>query len=894
MFHWRSWLLLAIGSWLAFLGLALGIMPASPTSAAPENATLYRRVHTSSDDAEERLSTGGVNIHSSDLELIYDSDLPDNQLVGMRFLNLTIPPGAIVTNAYIEFTADESSSQATSLVLRAQAADDSPTFTTTAGNISSRPLTTAAVPWNNVAAWTRYQLYQTPNLAPIVQEVINRPNWASGNNFVVVVAGQPQSKRVAFAWNGEPDYAPLLFVEYHIPTPTPTATNTPTNTPTHTPTNTPTATPTNTATHTPTPTPTNTATHTPTFTPTNTPTHTPTFTPPPTATSSPTPTLTPSNTPTPSQTPTATLTPTPPTLTPTNTATPSITPTPSNTPTSTPTETATATATFTATPTITPTPTDGPTATPSLTPTITPTPTDGPSVTPSPTPTVEPSPTDGPTPTSSPTPTDGPTETPEASPTAAEPTLTPTVTSTATAEPTFTPTPPPRLIFVATTGNDNNGTGTIDNPYRTLRYATLRALPGDIVYVRGGIYGRETVIAQGTAAQPILVRPYQNEPVVMDGTDITMSNTESLLFIADSRHAIVEGFEVRNSMGRGISVYESRFITVRGNNVHHIQTRGLGGAGDGIVFEYNHVWQVVLENENGALANQGRGWAAALSSYTMADGFPSRNIVFRGNHVHGSWGEGIIALRANGVIVEDNIIHDTYSVNLYISKATDVLVSRNYLYNTDTTYNRYTYPANGITMANEGSSPDQPHIARVQIVNNVLVNTGYGISYWHYASNPNDPENSYTDVLIAHNVIWESHRDAVAFDRVNPDIYNAPQNNRIHNNIFDVRSGPMATVGNPDGWEITHNNWVDGVPSGGIINPVRQNFSAPAGLLAPRLGGQVDGFQPSPTSPALGMGMVLEEVTADFFGRPRHAETPTLGPFETAAHYSIWLPMIQR
>ncbi|MBK8431869.1 MAG: right-handed parallel beta-helix repeat-containing protein [Chloroflexi bacterium] len=429
---------------------------------------------------------------------------------------------------------------------------------------------------------------------------------------------------------------------------------------------------------------------------------------------------------------------------------------------------------------------------------------------------------------------------------------------------------------MATTGNDTSGTGSIDNPYRTLRHATLKTRPGDTVFVRGGIYPKDTIIAQGTAARPILVRPYQSESVIIDGTGAIMTDIESLLFITDSRYTTVEGFEVRNSAGRGISVYESRYITVRNNNVHHIRTRGLGGAGDGIVFESNHVWQVVLENENGLLANQGRGWAAAISSYTMADGFPSRNIVFRNNYVHDSWGEGIIALRAEGVLVEGNIIHDTFSVNLYISKAINVVVRENYLYSTTDEYNRYSYPANGITMANEGSSPEQPHIDHVQIVNNVLVNTGYGINYWHYPDSPNDPANTYADVLIAYNLITNSHKDALAFDTVNPEVYNAPANNRLHNNVLDVQepNGRMAIIGNPTSWQITHNNWVDGLPSGGYVSPEAFNFSLPAGLIAPRVGGQIGGFQPSPNSAVLGKGTPLAEVAHDFSATPARPTNP--------------------
>ena len=76
-------------------------------------------------------------------------------------------------------------------------------------------------------------------------------------------------------------------------------------------------------------------------------------------------------------------------------------------------------------------------------------------------------------------------------------------------------------VFVATTGNDISGTGTIELPYKTIQKAAKLALPGDVVQVRAGIY-RETVIPakSGTAGNPITFQPYQNEIVTISGTEI--------------------------------------------------------------------------------------------------------------------------------------------------------------------------------------------------------------------------------------------------------------------------------------------------------------------------------------------------------------------------------------
>ena len=72
---------------------------------APE--VLDIRVSASSDDAEERAS-GTMNLTSSDLELVEEKGI---QTVGMRFNGLTIPPGMMITEAYIQFQVDETSSK---------------------------------------------------------------------------------------------------------------------------------------------------------------------------------------------------------------------------------------------------------------------------------------------------------------------------------------------------------------------------------------------------------------------------------------------------------------------------------------------------------------------------------------------------------------------------------------------------------------------------------------------------------------------------------------------------------------------------------------------------------------------------------------------------------------
>jgi hypothetical protein len=158
------------------------------------------RVAAGSDDAEER-SGAVVDLASTDLELVTDGSMV--QTVGLRFPGLAVPRGAQVTAASIQFQTDEVSTDAASLTIRGQAVDNAASFSTASGNVSGRARTTAATSWLP-PAWStvgaRGAEQRTPDLAAVVQEVVNRAGWASGNAMAFVLTGS--GRRTAEAFEG--------------------------------------------------------------------------------------------------------------------------------------------------------------------------------------------------------------------------------------------------------------------------------------------------------------------------------------------------------------------------------------------------------------------------------------------------------------------------------------------------------------------------------------------------------------------------------------------------------------------------------------------------------------------------------------------------------------------
>jgi hypothetical protein len=188
----------------------LVIVTANPN---PAPVIVEVRVALSSDDAEEKTATRKPSLTSSDLELTTDGSAV--QIVGMRFGSVAIPRAATIVNAYVQFKVDETSSTSGSLTVQGQAADNAATFTTATANISSRTRTLGSAPWTP-AAWPTKGVagpdQRTPNIAPVIQEIVNRPGWASGNSLVILISGT--GKRVAESFNGDKTGAALLHVEY--------------------------------------------------------------------------------------------------------------------------------------------------------------------------------------------------------------------------------------------------------------------------------------------------------------------------------------------------------------------------------------------------------------------------------------------------------------------------------------------------------------------------------------------------------------------------------------------------------------------------------------------------------------------------------------------------------
>ena len=88
-------------------------------------------------------------------------------------------------------------------------------FSNTANNITDRTTTTASVPWDAEPWNTGATAFSTSDITPIVQEIVTRSGWASGNSmgFIIEPGGYAGTgNRIAETADGDSSKGPRLRV----------------------------------------------------------------------------------------------------------------------------------------------------------------------------------------------------------------------------------------------------------------------------------------------------------------------------------------------------------------------------------------------------------------------------------------------------------------------------------------------------------------------------------------------------------------------------------------------------------------------------------------------------------------------------------------------------------
>jgi len=88
----------------------------------------WQNIALNTDDAEQNLKTNVVQLYSSSLEMAYDPKAKANQLIGLRFQNITIPQTANIYNANLIFFSSATDTSLAKLQIRGEASINPSTF----------------------------------------------------------------------------------------------------------------------------------------------------------------------------------------------------------------------------------------------------------------------------------------------------------------------------------------------------------------------------------------------------------------------------------------------------------------------------------------------------------------------------------------------------------------------------------------------------------------------------------------------------------------------------------------------------------------------------------------------------------------------------------------------
>ena len=199
--------------------------------AVSDCGTATARVQISTDDAEENLDDGNsVQTNTTNLYLgggeqevcvlykpngtcrTWGTETFGTE-VGLRFQQVEVPPDAVITNAYITFQAYANGTGSAGITIQGEDSGDASAFGSGNSNISSRVNTDASVTWNITDDWYTGANYDTADITSIVQEIVNRDDWASYNAMAFTLTGT--GTRVVRSWDyGDGSSGPVLVIEY--------------------------------------------------------------------------------------------------------------------------------------------------------------------------------------------------------------------------------------------------------------------------------------------------------------------------------------------------------------------------------------------------------------------------------------------------------------------------------------------------------------------------------------------------------------------------------------------------------------------------------------------------------------------------------------------------------
>lgn len=185
--------------------------------AAIPGGALNQLVPASNRNVESHAGTNTfANVYVANCLCAGRDDSPPLRYEPAMAFSLAIASGAVIQSATLRVRGNSDNSGSPNLVIRAFAVSNVAPFTAGAGPSVTGlyPLTSASITWTP-PTFANNTAYDSPDLAPLVQEVVNRADWSPGNFIGLVLTATNGAGNHWRCWsNFQSGTPPRLLISY--------------------------------------------------------------------------------------------------------------------------------------------------------------------------------------------------------------------------------------------------------------------------------------------------------------------------------------------------------------------------------------------------------------------------------------------------------------------------------------------------------------------------------------------------------------------------------------------------------------------------------------------------------------------------------------------------------
>jgi parallel beta-helix repeat protein len=369
-------------------------------------------------------------------------------------------------------------------------------------------------------------------------------------------------------------------------------------------------------------------------------------------------------------------------------------------------------------------------------------------------------------------------------------------------------------FYVSPKGNNNNS-GSVNAPWKTLVFAESQLSSGDILYLRGGKYTDTSLTIN---VPNVIFKNYKDEIPIIDGDFVRPGGSNptypSDLYVGlinvTTNNVIIDGITVTEGTGVGINLERATNSTIKNCNVSYARHTGIAVGRRGIDC-YN-----TIDSCNVSFCNYSRddGSYATWSNIGTNIGLYGNYITVKNCTVSYSPCAGIEGYGDRYSLIENNVVYGNGLTQIHVAMTSNATIRHNLCYGKERPGVRSTFGyGTGLCIRVEtwynGDGWDDGH----NIYGNMVANTGIGIAFGWEGSTTDKyyHANTITNCKFYNNTVVESNQNVSDWRKYGIRIEDGGhigKGNVFKNNIVWQSTGNITYgYANPAKIDVGYNLW---------------------------------------------------------------------------------------